>query len=1083
MKKYIILTFILLVGITLSFAKGENPKDTVLEKTFSGLKWRSIGPALTSGRIADIAVDPNNHAHYYVAAASGHLWETKDNGTSFKPIFDNHGVYSMGCVTIAPSNTNIIWLGTGENNHQRAIGYGNGVYKSEDGGKTWKNMGLPKSYQIGEIIIHPKNPNIVYVAAEGSIWSSNKERGVYKTTDGGKTWEQVLFISENTGVANISMDANNPEILYAGAEQRQRKQYTKIGGGPESAFYKTIDGGKTWNKLTNGIPGVDKGGMEIVVSPLNSNTVYIMFEASNGKGGIFKSSNAGASFEKMSDYFSSGQYYSELYCDPINEGKIYSIDTYSHLSYDDGKTWKNIGLNQRHVDDHAMWIDPQQTEHFMIAGDGGVYETWNGGSTYIHKTTLPVTQFYRVAVDNSEPFYWVYGGTQDNNSIGGPSQNLRRGGVSTWDWINTLGGDGFWQAIDPTDPNIVYSAYQYGNIYRFDKKSRERLKIKPQPKEDELTFRWNWDAPFVLSKYDNKTLYLAANKLFKSTDRGASWQEISEDLTRNEDRNQFKVMGKYWPSDAVAKDVSTSQWGTIVSLCESPVKQGLVYVGTDDGLIQVTEDDGKTWRKTETFSGVPKYTMISDICASKFDENIVYASFNNMKEGDFKSYLFVSNDKGKSWTSISENLPDSQSVWTIEQDYKNKDLLFTGTEFGIYFTIDAGKSWAKLGSGLPDIEIRDITIQERENDLVIASFGRGFYILDNYSALQDVTKEKLDEKALIFPIRDAKMYIQQDDRYGVGAAYFTAKNPKFGANITYYFKEDLKTAKELRLEKEKELFKKGEKIPQPTKAELDAENEEIAPYLVFTIKNKNGDIVRKLYDNAKKGVHQINWDLKMTSVSPVRIKKDKFDVKKSPSSMFLALPGEYTVEMALVYKGKTEKLTEAVSFKAVTLNNKSIKVEDVLARQEFYNKILKTTKSFAGNKKILESYKTKIEYFKQAFHNTNGDYTAMINKCNDLSKKIKNINYSINGPKVKASWEEVPPEKMPTNVRLNELIEALWESTASPTATQKENLEVLNKEANNLSKDLFEIDLQIKEIEKKLNEINAPYTPGRILKN
>ena len=1082
MKKLFSLIIISLTIINTGFSKETNPKDTVLEKTFKGLKWRSIGPALTSGRISDFAVDPENTAHYYVAVSAGHVWETTDNGTSFKPIFDNHGVYSIGCITMAPSNKNTMWIGTGENNHQRAIGYGNGVYKSVDAGKTWKNMGLPKSYQIGEIIIHPDNADIVYVAAEGSIWASNKERGIYKTTDGGKTWENILFISENTGVANLCFDPKNPDVIYAGAEQRQRKQYTKIGGGPESCFYKSIDAGKTWNKLTNGIPSVDKGGMEIVVSPVNPKYVYVMFEASNDKGGVYRSTNSGVTFTKTNSYNSSGQYYSELYCDPFNPDKVYSVDTYSKFTWDGGKTWHNIGLKQRHVDDHAMWLDPKNPNHFIIGGDGGVYETWNSGNTYNHKTTLPVTQFYRVNVDNSEPFYWVYGGTQDNNSIGGPSRNLRKGGVSSWEWINTLGGDGFWQAIDPTDPNIVYSAYQYGNIYRYDKKSGERTKIKPQPKVDEKTFRWNWDAPFVLSKYDNKTLYIASNKLFKSTDRGNTWQELSNDLTRNEDRNQFKVMGKYWPADAVAKDVSTSQWGTIVALSESPIKQGLVYVGTDDGLIQVTEDDGKNWRKIENLPNVPKYILVSDICASKFDENIVYASYNNLKDNDFKSYLFVSKDKGKSWTSISENLPDSQSVWTIEQDYKNKDLLFAGTEFGIYFSIDAGNNWAKLGSNIPDIAVRDIVIQERENDLVIATFGRGFYILDNYSSLQDVSIEKLNERALIFPIRDALMYLQQGDRYGVGASYYLAKNPQFGANITYFFKDDLKTAKEERLKKEKELFKKGEKIPQPTKDQLDSEKNEIPPYLIFTIKNESGKIVRYIYKDAKKGIKTAIWDLKMNSQSSIRLNKNKFNAKQSKSSMFLALPGKYTVDISLVHKGKTEKLTEPVPFNAVTLNNKTIKVNDIAARQDFYNNLDELMRVINGNQKIISEYKNKIAYIKQAFQRVAPEKVDFINTASTISKKLDSLQFIVKGPNVKTSWEEVPPEIMPLTVRLNEIIETLWQSTAKPSNTIKDTYNIINDEFKNIITSLIKIESEIKILENELDKINAPYTPGRIMK-
>ncbi len=841
--------------------KKEIDSDTLKSSTFSGLKWRSIGPAFASGRIADFAVNPENTAEYFVAVASGHIWKTTNNGTTFEPVFDKHGVYSIGALAMDPNNPNVVWAGTGENNHQRALGYGNGVYKTIDGGKKWKNMGLADSRQIGEILIDPRNSNVVYVAAEGSAWGPGGERGVYKTTDGGENWELVLEISENTGVANLCFEPGNPDVIYAGAEQRRRRQFSKIGGGPESAFYKTTDAGKTWNKLESGIPGVDKGGMEIVVSPADPNIVYAMFEATE-KGGFYRSTDRGASFKKMNDYFTSGQYYSELFCDPINPDKVYSTGTRTKYTTDGGKTWNRVSNNQRHVDDHAMWIDPKNTNHFFIGGDGGVYESFDGGSSFLFKTNLPVTQYYRVNVDDTEPFYWVYGGTQDNNSMGGPSRNIKNGGVLSSEWVTTLGGDGFWQASEPGNPDIVYSAYQYGNIFRFDRKSGERIKIKPMPQKDELTFRWNWDAPFILSPHSPTRLYMAANKMFKSNDRGNTWSAISDDLTRNEDRNQFKVMGKFWPADAVAKDVSTSQWGTIVSLAESKLKEGLIYVGTDDGVIQITEDDGENWTKITSFPGVPEYTFVSDVFASTHDENLVFASFNNTKSDDFKPYVFKSTDKGKTWTSITSDLPENGSVHSIVQDVKDPNLLFVGTEFSFYFSLDAGKTWVKLAAGLPDIAVRDIAIQERENDLVIATFGRGFYIIDDFTPLRGLTQDILDSTdAILFPVKDALMYIQTGDRYGQGSSVYKAENPEFGATITYYIKEVPKSLKSKRLKEEKELFKKGEPIPQPIKEQLDAEKNETGPYLVFTIKDKNGTVVRKLHKKAGKGIQRTNWDL------------------------------------------------------------------------------------------------------------------------------------------------------------------------------------------------------------------------------
>ena len=1082
MRKVLLIGALSLFLVSVLQAKKSTPKDTLLENAFANLKWRSIGPALVSGRVADIAVDKNNFAHYYVAAAAGHVWETHNNGASFNPIFDNHSVYSIGCITIDPNNQAVIWIGTGENNHQRAIGYGNGIYKSVDGGKSWVNKGLKDSRQIGEILVDPRNSNVIYVAAEGSIWKANKERGVYKSIDGGETWIKVLFVSENTGISSLSFDTQNPDIIYAGAEQRRRKQYTKIGGGPESAFYKSTDAGETWTKLTNGIPSVDKGGMAIAVSPADPNYVYVMFEASNGEGGFYLSKNKGGSFEKMNSYNSSGQYYSEIYPDPNNKNKVVSVDTYSRYTLDAGKTWKTINTEKRHVDDHAFWQDPLNADHFFIAGDGGLYESWDLGQSFTFKNTLPITQFYRVNVDNSEPFYWVYGGTQDNNSIGGPSRNRTKGGVSNTEWIATLGGDGFFQAIDKENPNIVYSAYQYGNIYRYDKLSGEKIKIKPQEAKTEKTYRWNWDAPFIMSEHDSKTIYIGSNKLFKSIDRGNSWTKISEDLTRNEDRNQFKVMGKYWPLSAVAKDVSTSQWGTIVSLAESPVKAGLLYVGTDDGLIQVSENDGTSWTKISTFPNVGKYCYVSDIFASPIDENLVFASFNNLKNDDFTPYLLKSMDKGKTWISISNNLPDNQSINCIVQDKTNPNLLFVGTELGIYFSVDAGLDWNKLGSGMPDISVKDIQIQEREHDIVVATFGRGIYILDNYSVLQNFKKEDLNQEAKIYPIKDALIYVENDDRYGRGDAYYLSKNPQFGLTFDYFFKDTLSTLKELRLKEEGELFDKSEKIPQPTKAVLDKESQELVPYLVFEIMNTNGELVRKLYTKADAGMHRMNWNLRYMSTNPVHVNTHKFNVLENGNDGVLALPGDYSVEMYLVKDNKRTQLTSAVSFKTKLLKDRSLPAVDEKKKDEFYSQVADLWRVYKASNKYIRDLKIKNQYLQQAAHNINNSTLELENEIGIISNKIDSIIYALNGPYVKASWEEVPPIITPLNIRLNELFSIAWESTSAPTQTQKTIYTYLNSDLNTLLIKIKDIDVSIKDIEQELDNLKAPYTPGRMPK-
>jgi photosystem II stability/assembly factor-like uncharacterized protein len=1064
--------------------KKDDKTDNKLETSdFSSFKWRSIGPAFVSGRIADFAVDPNNYAHYFVAAASGNIWKTNDNGITYSPVFDNYGAYSIGALAMDPKNTKVIWAGTGENNHQRALGYGNGIYKSCDDGKSWKNMGLKESRQIGEILIDPRNTDIVYVAAEGSVWGPNEERGVFKTTDGGKTWEKVLYISENTGVANLCFEPGNPDVIYAGAEQRRRRQFTKIGGGPESAFYKSYDAGKTWVKLKNGIPKVDKGGMEIVVAPSNPNIVYVMFEASNGKGGFYRSDDRGASFNKMNSYYSSGQYYSELVVDPYDENKIYSLDTYTKVSVDGGKTWKKLGNKKRHVDDHALWIDKANTKHMNIGGDGGVYETFDSGKTWIHKETLPVTQFYRVNTDNTKPFYWIYGGTQDNNSIGGPSANTSSAGVTSCEWVTTLGGDGFWQAVDPTNPDIVYSAYQYGNIYRYDRKSGERIKIKPMPAKDELTFRWNWDAPFIISHFNPKRLYMASNKVFESNDRGNSWMEISDDITRNENRNKFKVMGKYWPSNAVAKDVSTSQWGTAVALAESPLKEGLLYIGTDDGVIAVTNDNGKNWTKIKNFPDVPEYTYVSDICPSRFDENIVYASFNNLKSDDFKPYLLKSTDYGKTWNTISGDLPDNEVIHTVEQDPVNENMLFVGTEYSFYFTVDGGSHWIKLNNGLPDIAIRDIKIQERENDIAIATFGRGFYIMDYYLPLCKITKQMLDTtKAKIFKIKDALMYIQTNPRYGEGSAVYHAPNPPFGATFTYYVKDVPETLKQKRIKKEKELFKNNEPIPQPTKEELDKEENETGPFFEFTIKNKDGLTVRKLYKKASKGINKITWNLRYMNPSPIKLKNNKYDPTRNADDGMLALPGIYTVTLSMIHNDTVKTLVSDVEFTTRILNNTTLPASDKQALDNFYKEIANLWRVSRGTEKYLSELMQKTEYIRQAISFTNNSSAEMLNKANRIAKELKDIEFTFDGTPAKASWEEVPPEIMPLNIRLNNIVWAIWQSTSSPTVTQKSSYNIVKEQIPKIQNKLEKLNIELNKLQDKLIDLKAPYIPGKLPK-
>jgi len=761
--KLVIIALVILISSS-TFAQKNKKKEednySVKASDLSVFKFRSIGPAMISGRIVDLAVNPDNTAEYYVAAASGGVFKTINSGITFTPVFDGQKSYSIGCVSIDPNNHNIVWVGTGENNSQRSVSWGDGVYRSLDGGASWKNMGLNKSEHIGKILIDPQNSNVIWVAAQGPLWASGGDRGLYKSVDGGTTWDKVLEISENTGVSDIAFDPENTDIVYATSYQRRRHVYTLIDGGPESTIYKTEDGGKSFRKIEKGLPKVEKGRIGIAVSPANANYVYAIVEAAEGKGGFFRSTNKGESWKKMNSYLAgSPQYYQEIIADPIDKNCVYSMDTYGRYTLDGGESFTKFSYKSKHVDEHALWIDPKNTNHLLDGCDGGLYESFDKGKTWDYKANLPLSQFYRVSVDNDLPFYNVYGGTQDNNSVGGPSRTLNAHGIRNSDWFITQGGDGFKSQIDPTDPNTVYAQYQYGGLARYNKRTGLGLDIKPSSPDGKINYRWNWDAPLIISTFNPKRLYFAANKLFRSDDRGDNWKIVSPDLTRKINRNELKIMGKIQSPEAVAKNASTSYYGNIVALDESPKKEGLLYVGTDDGLIQVSENGGDTWNKYSKFSGVPETTYVSCIKASLHDENVVFVSFENHKRADFKPYILMSTDKGKTWKSIASNLPEDAVVWSIAQDHVNPDLLFVGTEYGLYLSFDSGNHWIKFNSGMPNMAIRDIDIQERENDIAVATYGRGFYILDDYSALRDIKPTLEEKKDIIFPIRTGLMYV------------------------------------------------------------------------------------------------------------------------------------------------------------------------------------------------------------------------------------------------------------------------------------------------------------------------------------
>ncbi len=1059
--------------------------DPIKDVGLSSLKFRSVGPALTSGRIADLAVNPDNPAEFYVAAAAGGVWKTTNAGTTFKPIFDNYGSYSIGSLAMDPNNHNVIWVGTGENNNQRSVSYGDGVYKSVDGGSSFKHVGLKESEHIGMIKIDPRNSDIVYVAATGPLWSAGGDRGLYKTTDGGETWNKVLDVSEHTGINEVHFDPRNPDVLYATAHQRRRRQWTYLGGGPESGIYKSTDAGATWNKINRGLPGGDKGRIGMAISPADPEVIYAVVEAQRGQGGFYKSTNRGASWQKMSATSSSGNYYQEIVADPVDVDRVYLLNTFTQVTVDGGKTFNNLGEKSKHWDNHAMWINPDNNHHILQGCDGGVYESFDQGKNWKFFTNLPVTQFYKVTVDNDEPFYNIAGGTQDNYSMVGPSQTVSQHGIVSSDWIVTQGGDGFESAIDPVDPNIVYAQYQNGGLQRFDKKSGEGTTIIPRPRKGEKAYNFNWDAPLMISPHDHKTLYYAANKLFKSTDRGDSWEVISDELDQDIDRNLLPVMGKIWPMDAVAKNGSTSRYGAAVSLDESRIQEGLLYVGTDDGQINITEDGGANWRKINSFNGVPANTYVYDLIASKHDVNTVYAAFNNHKSGDFTPYVYKSSDKGQTWINISSNLPEG-AVYALEQDHVNPNILFAGTEYGVFVSVDEGGNWKALKAGLPTINVRDMAIQERENDLVLGTFGRGFYVLDNYSPLRELTPDNLAKPGHIFAVKDALIFntwtplgsLGSREKGFQGEMFFAAPNPQRGATITYWVKDGVTTLKGERSKREKEAFKNGDPIPYPTVEELKAEENELPSFLIFTIKDSQGDIVSELRSSMRKGMNRISWDLTYAGFGAVS-NRQASATSSLPSSNVYVVPGTYSVSLSQNIKGQISELAGPINITVKDLDNRSLPASDWSDVAEFKKKALKLFGAMNATQGVISDMNNKLAAYKAAsksFPATQAN--DMMKEILSLEDKVTQVSQQLNGDRTYNRLDK--DGDYSTRQHAQSAIFDVFGSTSDITGTSKRNYDIAADEFTPILSQVRALIGEFREMDQKLDQLGAPLTPDRL---
>ena len=1055
--------------------KKKNIKTTSKEVSLDAFKFRNVGPAFLSGRIADIVTHPDNDNIWYVAVGSGGVWKTENAGTTWSPIFDDQSTYSTGCITLDPSNPSTVWVGSGENVGGRHVAYGDGIFKSTDDGKSWNNMGLKNSEHISEIIVHPTNSDIVWVAAQGPLWSKGGERGLFKTVNGGNTWKQVLGNKEWTGVTDIILDPRDSNVLYAATWDRHRTVAALMGGGPGTAIYRSDDGGNNWKKLEKGLPKSNMGKIGITISPQQPDVIYAAIELDRKQGGVYRSSNRGESWTKMSNTVSGGtgpHYYQELYASPHEFDRLYLMNVRVLTSGDGGKTFNQLPERNKHSDNHAIVFKDDDPNYIMLGTDAGIYESFDNAKTWRYIKNLPLTQFYKVAVNNAAPFYHIFGGTQDNGSAGGPSATDEREGIANKHWYKTLFADGHQSATDPVYNNIVYAETQQGGLHRVDLSTGEQVSIQPQASLGDPHERFNWDAPILVSPHNPSRLYFASYRVWKSESRGDDWTTISGDLTRNEDRITLPIMGRQQSWDNAWDVGAMSNYNTITSLAESPVQEGLLYAGTDDGFIQVSENGGDSWRSIPvTKLGISSRSFVNDIKADLFDANTVYVALDNHKEGDFNPYLFKSIDKGMTWKSISNNIPKRTLVWRMVQDPVKKNLLFAATEYGIYTSLNGGEAWQKL-PGTPTISFRDLTIQKRENDLVAASFGRGFYVLDDYSALRDFTEENLAKKAKLFSPRPAKWFVPRSKVGNTGADYYFAKNPEFGAVFTYHLSGDYKTEKQLRKTAEKKL--KNANISFPGWDALDSEASEKSAQIILTINDTDGNVIQKVNQKASKGSHRISWNL--SHFNPFAISSDGNTRRSYRRGGTMATPGTYSASLHLEKNGIVSPLDGPVTFEVNPIHEGVLKGTSYEDFNTFRVSLVELLREINGVQDVLNSSTRKHKVMTIALSRSNITPGEIEGQLVDLKIAIDAIEKMLNGSDSRSAIGERNPAGMQ-----NYLSNAMsgMRNSYGPTGVHRKSYETAKKILISVKAKVINIEASILPIEAALKNAGAPHINGQ----
>ena len=829
-----------------------------VEDFVNQLEWRNIGPANMGGRINDFAVveaDPNI---VFAATASAGVWRTTNNGVTWEPVFDEQPVSSIGDIAVAPSDPSIVWVGSGESNNRQSSSWGNGVYKSTDGGDSWTNVGLEDTLHIGRIVIHPTNPEVVYVAATGHLWGPNDDRGLYKTTDGGQTWTNTLFIDRDTGMTDVAMDPVSPGTLYAASYQRRRTAFGFSGGGPGSGIYKTTNGGESWRRLTDGLPDGITGRVGLDIYRSDPRIVYAVVQ--NANGGMFRSDDRGESWTRMSDTNPRPMYYSQIRIDPLNDQRIWAAGARMVYSQDGGKTFVDDWVQTIHGDFHALWINPADSNHMLAGSDGGVHYSYDRGRTWDFVNTMALGQFYEIGYDMETP-YNIYGGLQDNGSWGGPVRTLYRRGITNEDWFRVGGGDGFYTQVDPNDPTTVYVESQNGNVSRLDLETSERKSIRPEPEDESERYRFDWNSPILISPHNSQTIYYGGNRLFKSTDRGDTWT-TTDDLSKDQDRDEMPIMGVEVTDDTPSRHDGISTFGQIISISESPRREGVLYVGTDDGNVQVSQDGGTSWQEVAgLIPDLPEGTYVSRVQASYHADTRVYATMDGHRSDDYSVYVYVSEDSGDSWRSLASNIPDGHTMNVIREHPRNENLLVLGGEFGAYITINRGEEWHQIKGAVPTVPVDDIAIHSRDNDLILGTHGRSIWVLDDMTPLEKLSEGVLASNLHLFDVRDAIGYRINNHKGNTGHKMFIAQNPPEGALIHYFLND-----------------------------EVDGEDA-----VEVTIQDGAGEVIRTLDAPGSVGLNRVNWDLRHEPPVPLTGQGGFGGPPPGPR----ALPGTYGVQVTV----------------------------------------------------------------------------------------------------------------------------------------------------------------------------------------